>query len=121
MTPPAAPSPLPFSTAQPSDRRRYRRVAVAKPAKIFLRDALRYAPAETTDVSAGGALIRVDRARAMRPGDAVDIAVGGPGAPAVIASDAMIEARIVRVLPIDHFHQAVAVEFKQPVELANVA
>lgn len=114
------PTPV-LAEATPAERRRHPRLSVVRPAKVFLKQSLRYAGAETTDLSSGGALIRVDRARALRPGDEIDVAVSAPGTGAVIASDAMTPARVVRVLPIDYFHQAVAVEFKHPVGLAQVA
>ena len=110
-----------LTTSNPADRRRHPRLRVTRPAKIFIKDALRYAAAETTDVSAGGALIRVDRARALRAGDEIDVAVSVQGEGAVVSTDAMAPARVVRVLPIDYFHQAVAIEYKRPVEMAQVA
>lgn len=119
--PPQVSSPEPAAADEPvgEERRRHHRITTTRPAKVFLPGALRYAASETTDISSGGALLRVDRARAMCKGDRVDVAVVSPGQPAaVLESKSMIPARVVRVTPIDHFHQAVAIEFETPVPLA---
>ncbi len=123
---PFPPSPTPVITPAPpaaeisvDERRRWPRLSTTRPAKVFLPSALRYAASETTDISAGGALLRVDRARALAAGDRIDIAVVSPGqVAAVLETKNMIPARVVRVTAIDHYHQAVAIEFESPLPIA---
>lgn len=119
--PPTRSHPEPEAADMPvgEERRRHPRTITTRPAKVFLPAALRYAASETTDISASGALLRVDRARPICKGDRVDLAVIAPGQPAaVLESKDMVQARVVRVTPIDHYHQAVAVEFVAPAALA---
>ncbi len=92
------------------DRRRHPRLNAVRPAKVFLPEALRFAPAQTTDISQSGALLCVDRARTLAPGDMIEVLVPPPGA-AMAEAKNMTPARVVRVTPVDHFQQAVAVEY----------
>lgn len=92
------------------ERRRHPRTNAVRAAKVFLPEALRFAPAQTTDVSVGGALLCVDRARSLSPGDLIEVLVPPPGAAIAEAKD-MTLARVVRVTPVDHFQQAVAIEY----------
>ncbi len=103
-----------------SDRRRHPRFPGAHAAKVFLPRALRFAGAETADLSASGALLRVDRSRTLSTGDEVEIAIAHANE-AVAAAALMRRARVVRVLPMDHYHQAVAVEFAVPDSAAAAA
>ncbi len=120
--PPQMTHPEPAAADVPvgAERRRHHRTTTTRPAKVFMPGALRYAGSETSDISAGGALLRVDRARTICEGDRVDVAVASSGQPvAVLESKHMIPARVVRVIPIDHFHQAVAIEYDAPVTMAS--
>lgn len=112
---PPTPDPAPPPSPAGADRRRHPRLTTTRAAKVFLPAAMRYAASETSDISAGGALLKVDRARRLAAGDRLDVAVINPAQPAaVLESKSMLPARVVRVTPIDHFHQAVAVEFDAP-------
>lgn len=93
-----------------SDRRTNPRHCVVKSCKIRDRRTARYSPGQTADISHGGALIRVDRARAFGPGDELDLVVAwGDGV--VLPAEALVRAIVRRVTPIDHHHQALAVQF----------
>jgi hypothetical protein len=102
------------------DRRRHPRFPGAHATKVFLPRSLRFAGAETSDLSAGGALLRVDRSRALKAGDEVELAIAH-AEEAVAAAALMRRARVVRVIPMDHYHQAVAVEFAVPDAPATAA
>lgn len=101
---------LTLKTDTTDERRRHPRINAVRPAKVFLPEALRFAAAQTSDVSESGLLLCVDRARALAPGDMIEVLVPGPGASIAEAKD-MTLARVVRVTPVDHFQQAVAVEY----------
>lgn len=93
------------------ERRRHARYTVVRPCKVRDCRTLVYSPGETSDVSAGGALLRIDRVRPIMPGDELEVAVAWtPGA--ILGSETMVKARVRRVVPIDHYHQAVALEFE---------
>ncbi len=92
------------------ERRQHPRHTVVRHCKVRDGRTASFAPGLTTDVSDGGALIRVDRARPYGPGDEIDIVVSWDDRP-VLSSQDLIRARIRRVQPIDHHHQAVAVEY----------
>ncbi len=103
------------------DRRRFARHAVVRPCKIVDARSLRPSAAgSTTDVSEGGSLVSVQRDRMFSPGDQVEIGIAWSRNP-LIASEEMVQARVVRVLPIDHHHQALALEFEQQMELVDSA
>lgn len=98
---------------KPEDRRRHARRSVVRPAKVRDRRMLLFSPGETCDISESGLLLRVDRARAFAPGDELDVVVAWGNDP-LVRGEAMSRARVRRVTPIDHHHQALALEFDQP-------
>ena len=77
------------------------------------RRTLLFSAGLTSDVSEGGALIRIDRGRPFGEGDELDVVVAWSGA-GVIASDSMLRGRVKRVDLLDDRHQAVALEFVAP-------
>lgn len=80
------------------DRRSSPRLALQKPAKIFLRGTWRYLPAKTRDVSASGALLELSEDRDVHVGDTVDLAIA-ERASAILRTDEFIAGRIVRISP----------------------
>jgi hypothetical protein len=99
-----------MSLMELSERRKHDRRAIVRLCKVRDRRTASYASGETADYSSGGALIRVDRARPFGPGDEVDLVVSWDGS-ALVSADSLVRGRVRRVTPIDHHHQAVAVEF----------
>jgi len=83
--------------------------------KVRDRRTLLFSAGKTSDISVGGAMLRVDRARAFAPGDELDVAIAW-GNDAVLTGDSLVRATVRRVMPIDHHHQAVAVQFDDSVE-----
>lgn len=104
------------------DRRRDERVPCALGAKVYLPTSVRFASAQTANVSRGGALVRIERDRPIRAGERVQVAIVKPESlSAIVEAKTMRPARVVRVTPIDHFHQAVALAFEDVEELAKAA
>lgn len=107
-----------------SERRRFLRTPVVRACKVRDRRTARYLPAQTADLSAGGALLRVDRSRPIGPGDEFDMYLSVPGV-SVLSADHSVRATVRRVTPIDHHFQAIALEFgvseAQPEALRAVA
>ncbi|MBL0921908.1 MAG: PilZ domain-containing protein [Phycisphaerales bacterium] len=103
-----------------SERRRHPRFPGAHAAKVYLPRALRFAGAETADLSVGGALLRVDRSRPIAAGDEIEVAIAH-GEECVAPAALLRRARVVRVSAMDHYHQAVAVEFADSGTLSAAA
>lgn len=95
----------------PFDRRVYPRSRATRPAKLFHRAGLTFAPAQTVDLSEGGALLTVHAARRFEPGDVVDVVVEPKTEPGVVRTRSLIEATILRSAPKGDEHQFVAVRF----------
>lgn len=102
-----------------TEQRRFRRVTIARKCKVFHAPSGRYWPGETSDVSAGGCLLRVDALRGLKPGQEVEVYVAWTGRCLLSASDA-VPGTIRRVMRNDG-GQWVGVEFKEPLAQANPA
>lgn len=96
------------------DRRQHPRRPFVRPCKIQRTGEVRFSVGETTNISAGGALIRVAGADRVRVGDRLRVAVAWASA-GVVQSGSLLPAKVVRVVPIDFHHQAVAVQYDRPV------
>lgn len=99
-----------MSLTELSERREHNRQPMVRLCKVRDRRTASFAPGQIADYSLGGALIRIDRARPFGPGDEIDLAVAWDDKP-IVSAESLIRARIRRVTPIDHHHQAVAIEF----------
>ncbi len=95
------------------DRRVHTRVPAARPAKLLHVGTARFIPATTSNVSRGGALLCLTREKPVKAGDQIEVAIDWDDSP-VISENTMVRARVVRVIPIDHTQQAVAVCYEQP-------
>jgi hypothetical protein len=109
-----------MSLPEMSDRRIHPRHAVLRHCKVRDARTASFAAGQTADYSLGGALIRVDRARPYGPGDELDLVVSWDDRP-VVSSQNLIRAKVRRVTPIDHHHQAVALEFVREASAALAA
>lgn len=105
--PPQAPLPL--------ERRRHERHVLVRDCKLRARSAPAFTPAQTTNLSRSGALIRVPSSRTYASGDRIELALPASRQPLVM-SDALIGARVRRVIPIDHHSQALGIEFDEALE-----
>lgn len=97
---------------QPSERRRHPRYEVSRPCKVHHPSTRRYEPAETLDVAAGGLLMHLDSSRPLAPGDRVEVVVAWDDS-VILASDAQIPAKVVRVIDSDEGGQTVACAFER--------
>lgn len=103
------------------DRRTSPRIQAAYSAKVFDAKAQRYHPAQTCDLSAGGALLKVQRSMPIHRGDCLDVTITTDDETSrVLAMDDFIPARVVRVMAIDRFSQAIAVQFNAASEMPAV-
>ncbi len=102
------------------DRRRFERRTLVKPCKVVHEPSGRPVAGRTSNVSDGGALLCVDASRPMAAGDEVSVGVAWDDA-ALIRSDLLLPARVVRVMAVDRHTQAIAVRFDCAVELAAAA
>ncbi len=94
------------------DRRMSPRMSVAHGAKVFDPRAQRYHAAQTCNISATGALLKVQRSMPVMSGDRLDVAIDADDATRrVLALGDFVPSRVVRVMAIDRFSQAVAVQF----------
>lgn len=106
--------------AHPEDRRKHVRTGIERPCKVFHRASRQYLPAQTCNLSATGALIRVDSAHAVTAGQEIGLAIAWSRR-AVLDSAAMTTARVVRVVSMVGRYQAIAVEFAQDQALGLAA
>jgi len=99
-----------MSTAAGDDRRVYTRMPLVRGCKLLDQKSAKFVPAETANVSQGGLLLRAPATRPFAAGDRVEVAVGWGNVP-IAASVKMAGGVVVRVMDIDHVHQALAVRF----------
>ncbi|TVQ32631.1 MAG: PilZ domain-containing protein [Phycisphaeraceae bacterium] len=102
------------------DRRRSTRRSLMLQCKLHHCSSSRFIGATTSNVSDGGALICVQRDKPIAAGDRVEVAIDWDKSP-LVQQQAMLPAHVVRVTPIDHHLQAVAVAYDQPAALAVAA
>ena len=95
------------------NRRRYERATAEIACKCRRSAKTLFAPAQTIDLSAGGASLQINSPRTTKPGDRLALAFNSPTCPILNASK-MIGATVVRVTPIDNNTQHIAVEFDAP-------
>lgn len=104
-----------MSVSADPDRRKHPRHLVARLCKIRDRRTAMYSAGKTADVSAGGALIAVERERPLGPGDELDIVVAW-GESIVLSVESMLRCVVRRVTPTSGGRQLVAIEFTQSAE-----
>ena len=98
------------------NRRQHHRFTMTRASKIYRRASNTFVPAQTINLSVGGALIEAAAARPFEPGEIVDVGVAlrPTNAGTVIGSDAMVQAIVVRVEAIDEHRQSVALRYLNP-------
>lgn len=95
------------------NRRRYERANAEIACKCRRNAKTLFAPAQTLDLSPGGASLEITSPRPTNLGDRLALAFNSPTCPILNASK-MIGATVVRVTPISHNKQHIAVEFDAP-------
>jgi hypothetical protein len=99
----------------PHDRRRWDRVDLVKPCKVFLPGSGTFAPGRTCNLSRAGLLLTLESARPLRPGDPIEVSIFHNRSP-VISAQELTRARVRRAEVFDTDRQLVAVEFELPAE-----
>lgn len=100
------------------DRRTSPRIDAAHAAKVFDPRAQRYHPAQTCNVSASGALLKVQRSMPVMSGDRLDVIIdAGEDMQRMLALEDSVPCRVVRVSAIDRFSQAIAVQFNAAADM----
>ncbi len=95
-----------------SERRTSERMQVVRPAKVFDPRAHRYHAAQTCNISAGGALLKVQRTLPVFSGDRLEVVIEAEEeVRRLLSLDDAVESRVVRVRAIDRYTQSVAVQF----------
>ena len=79
------------------ERRANQRLSLARPCKLYFPRIGRYVPGSTWNVSSGGALLQLDRALPIEPGDHVFVGIALKRCQAVLPTGEMLEAGVLRV------------------------
>lgn len=93
------------------ERRRYPRFDRQCPVKLYQPSARRYRGGCTANLSAGGALLELADPAHLMPGETIELVVDTDDSTALVHSDRMRRAHVVRVMGHDAVAQRVAVEF----------
>ena len=80
------------------DRRGQTRMSTVRPCKLFVPQTGKYVPATTCDLSAGGALVTVDRPLPLLPGERLFLGVAVRRRQGLLLSRDMNEAVVTRSL-----------------------
>jgi hypothetical protein len=96
------------------ERRDGPRIALSRPCKVYEPRSLKYVAGTTCDVGSGGMLLRLSRRLDVQPDDHVYVGVAQKRRHAILRSDEMIEAKVVRTLPLTSGEVALAVRFTEP-------
>lgn len=107
-------------SATGKDRRRHARRSMTRACKLRHAEALRYASAQTRDLSEGGALLTIETTRPLSQGQDITIAIDFEGR-AILTQSQMIEAKVVRAGPVLNHRQTIAVAFRTAASLPGVA
>jgi c-di-GMP-binding flagellar brake protein YcgR len=99
------------------DRRAHPRHPVNRPAKLRRLADGRYLPAETVDLSAGGAMLELERASNLQAGETIELAIASHPREAILPASRLRRGRVVRQLGQDRTSY-LAIQFAQPQELA---
>lgn len=102
-----------------TERRRAPRLECKRPCKVLHPASMRYMAARMVDLSTGGALLELSQHRPLQAGDRVDVLIDWDER-GMIARDATVEAKVVRLSDAEGLRQRVGVSFltEQAVPLA---
>jgi hypothetical protein len=106
-------------SANTDERRIAPRVAMTCPAKVYDAHSEKYFQGRTGNISDSGALILLQRSMPTFEGATFDVAIARSVEDVVVRRNEMIASTVVRVTPIDHHTQAVAVRFNEASSLAR--
>lgn len=104
---------------RPGDRRAHPRTETALRCKVLAEGRVRYLPGRTLDVSAGGASVELRTTRALRAGEAVEIAVNWDEA-ALLRREGARAGRVVRAGPLVGGRQVAALAYESAEGLPEI-
>ncbi len=93
------------------DRRAHEREPVQRPCKLYIPRTARYLTASTRNMGEGGALLQLEQPAVLVPGDRMFVGIAMTRRQPVLASNDMVEARVVRVVTTATDGVALAVRF----------
>lgn len=93
-----------------SERRRYRRLELHKPCKVFDPRSRKYTVGTTRDVSSHGMLLDLEQPLGLHPGDPVNVGVAVDDRHVILEAKEMAEGRVVRSVH-DDGHTVLAIKF----------
>ncbi len=99
------------------DRRRDARLMLERPAKVQCLHTGRYLAGRTTNLSSSGALVEINHASLLIPGQRVKVGIAQTSQDVILQAEQMSEATVVRSMG-HRGSQTVAVMFDQRQELA---
>lgn len=103
--------------ATEADRRVHARYRVTRPCTFFRRLTCKYLAGQTWDLSQGGVLLEVETPRGMIVGEMVELGVAWTGS-ALLSRGSLLEAKVVRVTPMEGSKHRVALSFLDKERLA---
>jgi len=109
-----------MNTHDPNEKRHFDRKPVIRRCKVCLPGRPTSSAGETSNVSESGCLVRLGRNGQLKVGDEVSIAIAWEGE-GVIREENLVTATVRRVVPIDHHHQAVGLEYAWTRSMAKAA
>ncbi|MEM0982330.1 MAG: PilZ domain-containing protein [Planctomycetota bacterium] len=101
------------------ERRVHERIGAQLSCKLLPQGGAKYLPGKTTNVSAGGAQIRVMTSRPLKNGDKLSVAVSWESE-AILSKRGLSAATVVRSGPVGSGEQTVALRFEQAQKSATI-
>ncbi|MHC4414138.1 MAG: PilZ domain-containing protein [Planctomycetota bacterium] len=105
------------------ERRAHERLIIARPCKLYLPRVGKYLPGSTCNLSAGGALVEVERPLHVEPGAHLHVGIALKRRQGLLLAGEMLDAQVVRFEAEAGSAQrsAVAVRFSAPGAAAQAA
>jgi len=93
------------------ERRADPRISIEQAGKVYDPRSRKFYPCEASNVSRGGALLKLDHRLPVGPGDRVMLGVGSGPSDALLHATEMLEAEVVRSLTTTDDRQGLGVRF----------
>lgn len=100
-----------MNTPETSERRVNPRIVVTKPCKVMHVATRKYLPAQTCDISSGGALLRITTPRPLAPGDEIQVFIAWDHRN-LLTTGEQVRAHVMRTY-FDGVEQIIGVRFAQ--------
>ncbi len=103
------------------ERRRFERLNLSRPCKVYEPRSGKYYPALSEDLSVGGAMLHIGRTLEFVPGDVVYVGIALKRRQAVILNDEMQACRVIRCLHLTDGNTVIAVEFDREAPVVQLS